>query len=353
MKLSAMILIVDWGIVLATLLDDFLNFLPGFLFLSLTAYIIFRLGCEVSNSLFGIMFGRSVLVQTRRAKGLFSLLLMSLFVTLALGSPLKLDISPDPRAFPAVLVFSLLIGGSIFTYLFSKELLRYSDLGRSSGPISSFWRRTEKTGKDYDFKKNWKKTIQMPEGLAKKLSILAFICAPALLLVFVAMVFAVIFCLTLYFSIIFDIVILGWLAFMILQRLRLTRVVSRPEGAKPEIEKSFIQSFLSGYSHFGPKTIGVSLCLMADLGAIVYNASPFLVLSSSLSSFLMSPGKLAAVFFPIILFGSIASFELYSWLMAKGTSNFLQAWHDGHERLSRTKPLITIISMSLLAIEYL
>jgi hypothetical protein len=344
MKVSAMVLIVDWGIVLATVLDDFLNFLPGFLFLSLTIYIIFRLGYEVSNSLFGIVFGRSVLVQTKRSKGFFSLLLMSLFVALALGTPLKLNISPYPGAFPAILVFFLLLGGSIFTYLFSKELLRYSDFGRSSGPIPSFWRRSEKTGKDDDFEKNWKKTIQMPEGIAKKLSIAAFIYAPALLLVFVALVIAAIFSLTLYFSIVFDIVILGWLAFMstraTLQRLLLTRVVSRPKGTKPEIEKSFIQSFLSGYSHFDPKTIGLSLCLLADLGAIVYNASPFLVLSSSLSSFLMSPGKLAAIFFPIILFGSIVSFELYSWwLMAKGTSNFLQAWHYGHERLSRTKPL--------------
>ena len=335
-----MILIVDWAVVLTTVLDDFLNFLPGFLFLSLTAYIIFRLGYEVSNSLFEKMFGRSVLVQTRRAKGLFSLLLMSLFVALACGSPLKLDIIQNPRAFPPVFVFSLLLGGSIFAYLFSKELLRCSDLGRLSGPIPSFWRRTEKTGKDDDFRKNWEKTVEMPKGLAKKLSMMAFIYAPALLFVFVAMVFAAIFCFTLYFSIIFDIVILGWLAFMILQRLRLTRVVSRPERSKLEIDKSFIQAFLSGYFHFGPKTIGVSLCLVADLGAIVYNASPFLVLCSSLPSFLTSPGKLATVCFPIILFGSIVSFELYSWwLMARGTSNFLQAWHHEHERLSRTKPL--------------
>ncbi len=154
MKMVSLVPALNWTLILVVLADDFFGFLPSFPFFGIVAYLLYMLGFEVSRHLFEIMFGKNSFLSMNKSKRLFAIYLIVLFTSYAFGSPPQLNLVSSPEIFPAVLVFSLLVGGLLFSYLLTKEMLEQTNLTTLSGPIPSFWRKVEKNSRNDDYRKH-------------------------------------------------------------------------------------------------------------------------------------------------------------------------------------------------------
>jgi len=323
--------VFDWTFIFVVLINDFLNFLPSLLLFGSYVFILYRLGCEVSPYFLEIIFGKNTFLTITKSRHFFAIYLVILFTAIALGSPPTLNLVSIPEISSAALIISLLVGGALFTYFLTKEMLRQSDLDEFTGPIPKFWSRVEGTEKNDDYRKRWKIMRDMPSGITKKLSTVIWTYAPASSIVFLALILAWLFHSTLYFSLILDAILITWLVSAFISRFGLTFISKK---LRADTEKAIAQSLFSGYHHFGPKTIFVTICLMSFLIAIIFNAHPFIVLCLALPSALGDMETLGATSFVIILFIPLVTYQLYFWLMLiKRSSVFLRVWQGQSKSL--------------------
>jgi hypothetical protein len=313
--------LLDWAIAFTIVANDFYAFLPSLLFLMLTAYVLYRIGYHVSTGLFRLLFNKSSLKRTNKASHLFAVYLLTVFLGISVGSPPSLGLISSSELLPATLFLTLVLGGAVFSYLFTEEMLKQTDMQKMEGPIPSFWNKLEKTGRNEDFASQWNRAQQTPSKLAGKVSKMVLIHSPSLVLIFIVLMSAELLYLTLFFSILFDAILVAWLLAAVWARARSTSA-----KISPDAERGLTQTLHSGYYRLARKTISVTIALVSTLIGTLLSYSSFIIASFAIPYALERTESLEGLVRFIVLILPLVSYQLYYWsLLLRRSSSFLRA----------------------------
>lgn len=322
---------------IAVLIDDFTDFLHPLLFLGIVTYLYYRLSYELSSIFFKVLFDKAKLTREVRLKHYFATCVIISFIVLVLGAPSELVGAASVPFNNAALAFIcwVLLGGFIFIFSFTKEMLKQSDLYRHTGAIPAFWRTTHKHWPT-NFKDYWKTVQAMPPSIIKKFAIFAYTTPPAFAIILFAIVFAFILEVALLFSFVFDVIVITWLLTVLLRRFKITP----RKRFKFDTLKTLSESLVQSYHPIGSKTIFVLLTELSYLMAVTICAQSFYILFLSLPSFLFDINALGAILSLLLVFTPLISYQLYFWhLLVKRGAVFLRAWGGKGRNIPKTRKL--------------
>lgn len=336
-KLSEVLRVLDWTFAITVLIDDFTDFLPPLLFLGIVTYLYYRLSYELSSIFLKILFGRIRLTRKVRLKHYFATCILTSFIVMVLGAPSELigAASVPFYNFDLAFICWLLLGGSVFIFSFTKEMLKQSNLHRHTGAIPAFWRTIDKHWPT-DFKDYWKTVEAMPPSMFKKFAIFAYTAPPAFAIILLSMVFAFILEAALLFSLLLDVIVIGWISIVFLRKFKIVPKMRFKFDTLETLGESLLQS----YHPIGSKTVFVLLNELSNLMAVTICAQSFYILFLSLPSFLFDTRTLGATLSLLLLFTPMISYQLYFWhLLVKRGAVFLRAWGGKGRNIPKTQKL--------------
>jgi len=325
----------DFVVASAIIINDLSAFLPNVLFLALTAYIVYRIGYQVSNNLFWLLFNKSSLKETRNASHLFAVYLLTVFLAISFGSPPSLGLVSCSELFPIALLLSLVLGGVVFSYLFTKEMLKQTDLQNMKGVIPSFWNKLEKTGKEEDFESQWKKAQRTPSKIARTVLKTLLVYSPSIVLIFVVLMNAELFYFSLFFSMIFDAILVGWIVLTVWARVKRTSAKIGHDA-----EESLAQALHSEYYRFSQKAVSLTIAMISTMIGVLSSFSSFIVACLAIPSVLTKAYALEGLVGFIILLAPLVSYQLYYWsLLLRRSQIFLRASRNLSLKTQKAKVL--------------